>query len=141
MNEIGKTVIWFAAAAAALATITACRPDGPDHVKNVSYDTGAAGKADADARLPSWVPDDATAVTEAIRTTGSERILRYTPGTSALPATCVPGTAATEPATLSADWWPAGQEKRTDRVCAGDWHVVEDQGAMYAYKPETLSQR
>ncbi|QRP46582.1 hypothetical protein [Amycolatopsis sp. FDAARGOS 1241] len=141
MNEIGKTAIWFAAAAAALATVAACGPDGPDHAKNVSYVTGAQGKADADARLPGWVPDDATAVTEAIRTTGSERILRYTPGASGLPATCAPGPAPAKPATLSAGWWPARQEKRTDRVCDGDWHVVEDHGDMYAYKPETVSHR
>ncbi|MEV6896345.1 hypothetical protein [Amycolatopsis sp. NPDC051372] len=141
MNEIGKTATWFAAIAAALATVTACAPDGPEHVKNVSYDTGAIGKADTDARLPSWIPDDATAVTEVIRTTGSERILRYTPGASGLPATCVKGPASATRATLSADWWPAGQEHRTDRVCDTDWHVIADQGLIYAYKPETLDQR
>ncbi|MEU4672454.1 hypothetical protein AB0F91_31875 [Amycolatopsis sp. NPDC023774] len=141
MNEMGKTAIWFAAIAAALATVTACAPDGPEHVKNVSSGTGAIGKADADARLPSWLPDDATAVTEVIRTTGSERILRYTPGDSGLPATCVKGPASAIRATLSADWWPAGQEHRTDRVCDADWHVIADEGLIYAYRPETLDQR
>src|ERR1700754_2375794 len=132
MNEIRKTVVVFAAIAAALATVTACSPDGPEHGKKVSDDP--------DPRLPSWVPDDATAVTETIRTTGSERILRYTPGGSGLPASCVKGAASATPATLSADWWPAGQERRTDRVCDTDWHIVSDQGLIYAYKPETVRQ-
>ncbi|WP_326566770.1 hypothetical protein VSH64_33620 [Amycolatopsis rhabdoformis] len=141
MNEIGKTTLWFAGIAAALATVSACAPDGPEHIKNALYDTGAQGKSDADARLPAWIPDDATAITEAIRTTGSERILRYTPGRSELPANCAKGSASATPATLSADWWPAGQERRTDVVCDSAWYVVADQGAIYAYRPETIRQR
>lgn len=105
------------------------------HVKTVGYATGAEGKRDEDARLPEWVPDGATSITEVIRTTGSERILRFTGGT--LPSLCVPGAAATQPATLAAQWWPVGLESRTDQVC-GEWHVLVQGADVYAFKPETL---
>ncbi|KZB81562.1 hypothetical protein [Amycolatopsis regifaucium] len=105
------------------------------HVKAVGYPTGAEGKRDKDARLPEWVPDKAASVTEVIRTTGSERLLRFTGGE--LPDLCVPGPAAPRTATLIAPWWPQGQESRTDKVC-GEWHVLVQDGAVYAFKPETL---
>ncbi|MFK0249666.1 hypothetical protein ACIQUM_33620 [Amycolatopsis azurea] len=105
------------------------------HVKTVGYTTGAEGKRDEKARLPEWVPDRARSVTEVIRTTGSERILRFTGGT--LPAECVPGAAATQAATLAAQWWPQGQESRTDKVC-GEWHVLVQGDDVFAFKPETL---
>jgi len=105
------------------------------HVKTVGYPTGAEGKRDEKARLPEWVPDRARSVTEVIRTTGSERILRFTGGT--LPAGCVPGPAATQAATLVAQWWPQGQESRTDKVC-GEWHVLVQGDDVFAFKPETL---
>ncbi len=108
------------------------------HVRTVGYTTGAEGKRDQEIRLPDWVPDQARSVTEVVRTTGSERILRFT-GVN-LPATCVPGAAATQSATLVADWWPQGQESRTDEVC-GEWHVLVRDGAVYAFKPETLNTR
>lgn len=129
------------AAATAMVTLSACglkeglTEKANGHVKTVGYATGAEGKRDEDARLPEWVPDGATSVTEVIRTTGSERLLRFTGGT--LPAVCVPGAAATQPATLSAQWWPQGQESRTDKVC-GEWHVLVQGADVYAFKPETL---
>lgn len=141
MNDKVRAAAWVAGAVVVLAGVAACGPGAADHVKAVSYGTGAEGKADADVRLPSWVPGDATGVTEVIRTTGAERLLRYTPGRAGLPPACGPGPASTTPATLSADWWPRGQERRTDRVCDRTWHVVVDEGAIYAYRPETLPRR
>ncbi|MFI5590689.1 hypothetical protein ACIA5G_36975 [Amycolatopsis sp. NPDC051758] len=112
--------------------------NGNGHVKNAAFTTGAEGKKDADTRLPSWVPDEAKSVTEAIRTTGSERILRFT--TADVPATCTPAAAAKTAATLTASWWPGGTEGRTDRVCGDGWHVLKASDAVYAFKPETLDQ-
>ncbi len=128
-------------AATAAVTMTGCglkeglTEKANGHVKTVAYATGAEGKRDQDVRLPDWVSDRATSVTEVIRTTGSERILRFTGGD--LPANCVPGAASTQPATLAAEWWPQGQESRTDKVC-GEWHVLVKDGAVYGFKPETL---
>ncbi|WP_414941452.1 hypothetical protein [Amycolatopsis sp. cmx-11-51] len=138
-----NTKITAAALAAATATfaLTGCglkeglTEKANGHVKTVGYPTGAEGKRHEDARLPEWVPDKAASVTEVIRTTGSERILRFTGG--ALPAECVPGPAATRSATLVAQWWPKGQESRTDKVC-GEWHVLVQGGDVFAFKPETL---
>ncbi|UOZ09921.1 hypothetical protein [Amycolatopsis sp. WQ 127309] len=130
--------------AALVVTLTGCGlKEGIDenangHVKTVGYDSGADGKKNQDARLPGWVPDQAKGVTEVIRTTGSERLLKFT--TAALPPTCVLGAPTKTAATLTADWWPHGAETRTDRICE-DWHVFAADGAVFAYKPETIEQK
>jgi hypothetical protein len=110
------------------------------HVKTVDYTNGKEGKDNKEARLPDWVPDQATSVSEVIRTTGSERILRFTAADTGLPATCVPGAAAKTAATLTTDWWPHGQEGKTDQICDDDWHVYVDADTVYAFKPETIDQ-
>ncbi|WP_410603095.1 hypothetical protein [Amycolatopsis sp. lyj-90] len=138
-----NTKITAAVLAAATATValTGCglkeglTEKANGHVKTVGYPNGVEGKRDKDARVPDWVPDRAMSITEVIRTTGSERILRFVGGE--LPSTCVPGPAATQAATLAAPWWPQGQESRTDKVC-GEWHVLVQDGDVYAFKPETL---
>lgn len=99
MNSVWKKAALAATGIATAVMVASCglgasvEEKSNGHVKAVSYDTGKQGKANSDARLPSWVPDDAKAVTELIRTTGSERILRYQPGSSGLPALCKPGKA------------------------------------------------
>lgn len=113
---------------------------GNGHVKTVGYPSGAEGKKNEEARLPDWVPDQAKSVTEVIRTTGSERILRYTLAGAGLPATCLPGTPTKTAATLTADWWPKGHEAKTDRLCDKDWHVLTEGDTVYAFKPETIEQ-
>ncbi|WP_037304696.1 hypothetical protein [Amycolatopsis orientalis] len=136
-----KSTAAILAAATATVALTGCglkeglTEKANGHVKTVGYTTGAEGKRDKDARLPEWVPDEAASITEVIRTTGSERLLRFTGGN--LPAICAPGPAATQAATLVAHWWPKGQESRTDKVC-GEWHVLVQGGDVYAFKPETL---
>ncbi|WP_033292903.1 hypothetical protein [Amycolatopsis jejuensis] len=128
----------------AVGSVSACglgqglKESSNGHVKAVAYDTGRKGKADTDARLPPWVPDDAQAVKELIRTTGSERILRYQPGATGLPETCKSGVAEAKPPTLSAEWWPSGEHRRTDKVCDG-WHVAVESDAVYAYRAESLT--
>ena len=110
------------------------------HVKTVDYASGKEGKDNQEAKLPGWVPDQAKSVTEVIRTTGSERILRFTSGDAELPAACIPGAAAPTAASLTADWWPRGQEEKADQVCDQDWHVYVDGDTVYAFKPETIDQ-
>lgn len=146
MGTIGNKTVRVAGAAvagvAAAVALTGCglTGSGNGHVKAVSYATGTVGKTNQDAHLPGWVPDQAKSVTEVIRTSGSERILRYTSASAGLPAVCVPGKASKSAATLTADWWPHSQESRADRVCSGDWHVVVEGNAVYAFKPETVQQ-
>lgn len=110
------------------------------HVKTVEYATGAAGKKDQHTRLPSWVPDQARSVAESIRTTGSERILRFTLDAPKALTACHPSAASRKPATLAASWWPSAQESKTDRLCATGWHVLTQGTTVYAYQPETLPQ-
>jgi len=138
----GKAVL--AVMIAVLAGVSACgvdaslRESSNGHVKEVGYDTGKAGKADEDVRLPSWVPDDAQSVKEVVRTTGSERILRYQPGASGLPGSCQPGQAEPKAPSLSADWWPAAEHKRMDKVCEG-WHVAVETDGVFAYRAEVVA--
>jgi len=70
------------------------------HVETVDYATGAIGKSNQNARLPSWVPDQASS--------------------------------------LTASWWPSGQESKTDQLCGTDWYVLVQATTVYAYRPETL---
>jgi hypothetical protein len=139
----GVAVAWMTAT----VTLAGCSglsasvvENGNGHVKTVGYASGEEGKANQDARLPDWVPDQAGSVLEVIRTTGSERILRFTSADAKLPDACVPGAAATTTATLTADWWPQGQEGKTDQVCDGDWHVYVERDTVYAFRPETTDQ-
>jgi hypothetical protein len=110
------------------------------HVEPVNYATGAIGKSNQDARLPSWVPDQASSVSEVIRTTGSERILRFTLSDPKTLTSCRPASASRTKATLTASWWPSGQESKTDQVCDTDWYVLVKAATVYAYRPETLPQ-
>jgi hypothetical protein len=150
MSMIGNRVTWMTgmavAGVSAVVALAGCglseavTEHGNGHVKTVGYANGAQGKDNQEARLPDWVPDQATSVTEVIRTTGSERLLRFTSTDAGLPDTCVPGEAAKTAATLSADWWPGGQESKTDQVCDEDWHVYIDADVIYAFRPETIDQ-
>jgi hypothetical protein len=110
------------------------------HMKTVAYTTGTAGKSDQDARLPSWVPDQARSVSEAIRTTGTERILRFTLDDPKALTACRSAAASHTPATLTASWWPSGQESKTDTLCDTDWYALTQGTTVYAYRPETLPQ-
>jgi hypothetical protein len=107
------------------------------HVKTLDYATGTVGKSDQEARLPSWVPDQARSVSEAIRTTGLERILRFTLDDPKVLTVCRPAVASGTPATLTALWWPSGQEFKTDKLCDPDCYVLVQGTTVYAYRPET----
>lgn len=141
MNKIRVAGLTIAATTAVVAVAGCGLGEGVTessngHVKTVSYTSGTEGKNNAEARLPGWVPVEAKSVTEVIRTTGSERILRYT--SVGVPSTCSPGPAATAAATLTASWWPHGQEGKADRVCDQDWHVFVEGDTVYAFRPETI---
>jgi hypothetical protein len=149
MMLIGKRTVRVGVAVAGVAMASALAGCGlseavtekaSGHVKTVDYPTGMEGKADSDAQLPGWVPDQAKSISEVIRTTGSERILRYTSAGTTLPGSCLPSAAPKTAPTLTADWWPHGQETKTDKVCDAVWHISTDGTTVYAYKPETIDQ-
>jgi hypothetical protein len=150
MNLIGNRTVRVGAAVAGVAVASALAGCGLSeavteksngHVKTADYPNGLEGKRNQDLQLPGWVPDRAQSVSEVIRTTGSERILRYSSAGTELPGTCVPSAAPKTAPTLSADWWPQGQETKTTKVCDAVWHVSADGTTVYAYKPETVDQR
>ncbi|MCO5974429.1 hypothetical protein [Actinoallomurus soli] len=149
MDE-NKTARWAAAlaiGAAAATALTGCglsegvKEKTNGHIKTVSYTTATAGKSDRQTQLPSWVPDQARSVSETIRTTGSERILRFTLDDPKALTACHRAAPSHTPATLTASWWPSGQESKTNTLCATDWHVLEQGTTVYAYRPEIHPQR
>ena len=140
-------------------------PGVGEHDKTTTYTFDDMLDGDARQVLPSWVPASATAITEIQRTTGDERIFTLTLDEE-LPAQCVAVGTVGEPTEeeieaglaagsdrsateisqlaelqhrtplLEADWWPAGQEKRTTHLC-GKWWVAQEEGTVYAFTPET----
>lgn len=155
-----RTLALAVTAAAATVALTACTdPATPNHIETATAATGITAKADHIA--PSWLPDDATDVSVKRRTTGNERILvaSYTgrldaPGCFPIAEPGNPNTRELERAyaaddltknasvtdfttspSLTANWWPNGQEKKTTMLCHRWWVSVDD-GKIYAFSPE-----
>ncbi|MGO4453453.1 hypothetical protein [Arthrobacter sp. RAF14] len=142
-------------AGAVLLPLSACgfTPLADNYDKRESHDWPSGAEATKDGVAPAWIPAGATDVREVIRTTGAERILKYSGEVSGLPAQCkaLPSGAAPSPqadaentqkaddfileATLTAGWWPAGQERKTSHYC-GKWWVSGENGTVYAFAPE-----
>lgn len=160
-SEIRKTPVRTLAAVAVLAaaglSLAACDA-GPFSTNMDKTEDHAWSSLEADGAkniTPDWIPAAATDLKERVRTTGNERILSYAGTLAGLPATCsalpagtkavpvVEGITATpkdflSTATLTADWWPAGQEEKTTTMC-GKWWVSEADGRVYAFAPELTS--
>jgi len=150
-----RKLIVLGLAGAALLPLSACgiTPLADNYDKRESHDWPRGAEATKDGVAPAWIPAGATDVREVIRTTGAERILKYSGEVSGLPAQCkaLPSGAAPSPqpekedrrkaddfiseATLSADWWPAGQERKASHYC-GKWWVSGANGTVYAFAPE-----
>lgn len=141
-NKATRSAAALIIGVAAAIALTGCGPSEGlkektnGHIKTVTYATATAGKSDRDTRLPSWVPDQAHSASEAIRTTGSERLLRFTLDDPKALTACHRAAASRTPATLTASWWPSGQESKTDTLCAPDWYVLKQGTTVYAYRPE-----
>jgi len=134
--------------------------DKYDDAASKTAPTSEEGKADG--LLAGWVPDGGTDVKVEQRSTGHERLLTMAYD-GALPDTCTAIAAAGEPTdaeleasyatdnrvkdidladldtkpTLTADWWPAGQEAKTTHLC-GRWWVSQEDGNLYAFAPDAL---
>ncbi|MEZ2371004.1 hypothetical protein [Arthrobacter sp. RCC_34] len=150
-----RTLTVLGLAGAALLPLSACgiTPLADNYDKRESHDWPHGAEATKDGVAPAWIPAGATDVREVIRTTGAERILKYSGDVSGLPAQCkaLPSGARPGPqveagdsrkaddfiseATLSADWWPAGQERTASHYC-GQWWVSAANGTVYAFAPE-----
>ncbi len=161
-----RTLVVATWAVLASLALTGCSALGIEskYDKSASHEfaTGTEGKEKK--VLPAWVPDEATNITEVVRPTGNERILRMD-HTGALPPSCVAmsetgqptlaelaaGLELEDPAPmqeiaervdaqyqtplLAAHWWPTGQENLTTHLC-GKWWVSKDSGSLTGYTPE-----
>lgn len=141
-NKVARWAAGLTIGATAAIALTGCglsesvKEKSNGHVKTVNFGTATAGKNDRNTQLPSWIPDQARSVSEAIRTTGSERILRFTLNDPKALTGCRPAAASPTRATLTASWWPSGQESKADALCANEWYVRQQGATVYAYRPE-----
>ncbi len=124
------------------------------HTKTVTYPTGASARAEDPALTPEWLPKDASDISQKLRTTGDERIMRFkadlekiTPNCSAIepgtkperaPATTANGTQLTylNAPTMKASWWVSGAELKSTLVCDDSWWLTQDGDWVYAFSPE-----
>ncbi|MFJ3875912.1 hypothetical protein ACIPW5_00475 [Streptomyces sp. NPDC090077] len=106
------------------------------HVQSGTYATGALAKAER-ASVPRWLPDGATAVSYAMKTTGGERLLKAALPGGGLPEGCRPldGAAAKEPG-MKADWFPEGARNRATARC-GLYYAHLDGSTLYAWQDNT----
>lgn len=120
---------------------TACNVDRFDDSKAYRKTETHSFSTATDGRqvLPDWVPPNATAIDEIVRTTGDERILRMKSSTQALDH---PGCAEIDgsdarPPSLSASWRQSGVESASTVKC-GDWYVAQAGEYLFAHKPEAV---
>ncbi|MEU5455370.1 hypothetical protein AB0H48_11330 [Streptomyces globisporus] len=103
------------------------------HGQTSSYATGKDAKEERES-VPRWLPDDASSVEYAMRTTGGERILKATLHDGRLPAPCEPldGKAAPDPE-ISASWFPSGTASGAKGRC-GSYYVALKDHTLYAWQ-------
>ncbi|MEU2150617.1 MULTISPECIES: hypothetical protein [Streptomyces] len=103
------------------------------HEQTSSYATGKDAKEERES-VPRWLPDDASSVEYAMRTTGGERILKATLHDGRLPAPCEPldGKGAPDPE-ISASWFPSGAASGAKGRC-GSYYVALKDHTLYAWQ-------
>ncbi|MEV7277423.1 hypothetical protein [Streptomyces sp. NPDC093111] len=130
---LGGTLAAVAFTGAVAAPAVADWFDGR-HDEYASYATGAAAKTDR-ASVPRWLPDDATSVEYAMKTTGGDRALKATLPTTTLPTICTPLPADTpRPApALTPDWFPKDAPAKATARC-GLTYAYMDGHTLYAWQ-------
>ncbi|MFB7403086.1 hypothetical protein ACFC36_16425 [Streptomyces rubiginosohelvolus] len=102
------------------------------HEQTSSYATGKDAKEERES-VPRWLPDDASSVEYAMRTTGGERILKATLHDGRLPAQCEAlGGSAPDPE-ISASWFPSGTASSAKGRC-GSYYVALEDHTLYAWQ-------
>ncbi|MFJ4876706.1 hypothetical protein ACIP93_16005 [Streptomyces sp. NPDC088745] len=105
------------------------------HEESASYATGAAAK-EARPSVPRWLPDTATDISYAMRTTGGERLLRATLPTPPLPPSCKPLPADGKPKSpeLGASWFPEDTTARQATHRCDLYYAYTDGDTLYAWQ-------
>ncbi|MEV7416249.1 hypothetical protein [Streptomyces sp. NPDC089919] len=104
------------------------------HDESATYATGAAAKSER-ASVPGWLPDGATGVRYAMKTTGGDRLLKAALPEERLPAQCRPTPRAATGAApaLAASWFPQGAGPRATARC-GSYYVYLDGHTLYGWQ-------
>ncbi|MFF8984876.1 hypothetical protein ACF08E_15995 [Streptomyces globisporus] len=103
------------------------------HEQTSSYATGKDAKEERES-VPRWLPDDASSVEYAMRTTGGERILKATLHGGRLPAQCeaLGGGSVPDPE-ISASWFTPGTASSAKGRC-GSYYVALKEHTLYAWQ-------
>lgn len=150
----------IAAALLGSVSLTGCGMGGDSMDKKEEKTSSTGTEAKSSGLAPSWLPSEASSIKVMQRTTGAERLLmadmkgalpkqctaiktKGAPTDAELKAAYAQDTRTKDSATsdiataplLSADWWPAGQEKETTALCGRWWVSVKD-GHVYAFAAE-----
>ncbi|MER7760456.1 hypothetical protein [Streptomyces sp. NPDC097619] len=102
------------------------------HEQSASYATGKQAK-EARSSVPRWLPDDASSVRYAMKTTGGERLLKATLKDVRLPAGCAPAATGAKGPELKADWFPAAAQDRNTSRC-GAYYLYLDGDTLYGWQ-------
>ncbi|MFF1921356.1 hypothetical protein ACFVW8_12385 [Streptomyces sp. NPDC058221] len=103
------------------------------HEQTSSYATGSKAKDDRPS-VPRWLPDDASAVEYAMRTTGGQRLLKATLPGGRLPGSCTALNRSEAPAPeIKASWFPSGVATKAHSRC-GTYYLALDGHTLYAWQ-------
>ncbi|MGX8904662.1 hypothetical protein ACR820_05285 [Streptomyces netropsis] len=96
------------------------------HQQSSTYATGAEAKRER-TPVPRWLPDGATSVKYALKTTGGQRALVASLPDGTLPSKCKPFTGSSPDAELKTNWFPKNVKGKAAAKC----------GLYYAYNDGT----
>ncbi|MFE0700839.1 hypothetical protein [Streptomyces sp. NPDC058872] len=99
-----------------------------------AYATGAKAKQDRRS-VPRWLPDEATSVQYAMKTTGGERLLVATTVGARPPAECKPIEGTAPEAEMGAPWFPDAVAGKATLKC-GSYFAYQDGTTLTAWSTD-----
>jgi hypothetical protein len=94
-----------------------------------------ATTADADGRLPGWIPADATDIRLKASLRGEGAILEFRSATPADSLGCTSAAGDDTSPAVRDTWWPDPSPVAT-MACGGDWHAAADGDLVRAWMPD-----
>ncbi|GAU70531.1 hypothetical protein SSP35_20_00270 [Streptomyces sp. NBRC 110611] len=103
------------------------------HQETASYASGAEAKKDRPS-VPRWLPDDASSIQYAMKTTGGERLVKATLKDGKLPSVCRPAKSLNAPSPeIEATWFPKAAAGNATARC-DQYYAYTDGSTLYAWQ-------
>ncbi|RKN60043.1 hypothetical protein D7231_33595 [Streptomyces klenkii] len=103
------------------------------HNETASYASGAEAKKERGS-VPRWLPDDASSVQYAMKTTGGERLVKATLKDGRLPSVCKPAAELHAPAPeIEAKWFPNNVAGKATARCEL-YYAYTNGSTLYAWQ-------